>query len=329
MADEEFRHPRLAAIYDAIDPDRGDLDAYLALIDELGARRVLDVGCGTGTLALAARGCDVVAVDPATASLGVARAKPGAQLVRWIDGDATTPCITDARAAAAPAPRADPPAASAQAPASPPTAPVWRAPVSLRRPRHGCSASRLVWDPCRVPAVTRALEREDVEALTALHVANRRFLAPWQPLRPDPFFTQSGQREAVEAVLAQQAAGAAVPLVILDGGGAVAGALTLSSIIRGAFQSCSVGYWLAERAQGQGLATAAVREAAALAFRGLRLHRVQAETLTHNVRSQRVLERVGFERYGQARSYLHIAGQWQDNVLYQLLTPTPENVVTY
>ncbi len=97
MADEEFRHPRLAAIYDALEPDRGDLDAYVAMTDELGARRVLDVGCGTGTLALilARRGCDVVAVDPAAASLAVARAKPGAHLVRWVDGDAATPSLID------------------------------------------------------------------------------------------------------------------------------------------------------------------------------------------------------------------------------------------
>jgi ribosomal-protein-alanine N-acetyltransferase len=177
--------------------------------------------------------------------------------------------------------------------------------------------------------VTRPLTLDDVPVLTALHRENREFLAPWQPLRPDSYFTQAGQREAVEAVLAQQTSGSAVPLVILDGSGAVAGTLTIASIIRGAFQSCSVGYWLAEGAQGRGLATCALREAAELAFGDLRLHRVQAETLTNNQRSQRVLERVGFDKYGEARSYMHIAGEWRDNVLYQLLTPTPERVGTY
>ncbi|GAA1854582.1 class I SAM-dependent methyltransferase [Microlunatus capsulatus] len=90
MVDAEFGHPRLAAVYDALDPDRSDLLPYLDLVAALGARRVLDVGCGTGTFALllAARGLDVVGVDPAAASLAVARAKPGAERVRWVEGDA-------------------------------------------------------------------------------------------------------------------------------------------------------------------------------------------------------------------------------------------------
>lgn len=92
MPDALFAVPRLAEIYDPFDGERDDLDHYLAIAVEFGAHRVLDVGCGTGTFAclLADHGIEVVGVDPAAASLDVARAKPGAQRVRWVDGDATS-----------------------------------------------------------------------------------------------------------------------------------------------------------------------------------------------------------------------------------------------
>ncbi|MFF1574201.1 class I SAM-dependent methyltransferase [Leifsonia sp. NPDC058292] len=92
MADDIFEDPRLAAIYDPLDPDRSDLDAYLSMVEEFGAASVLDIGCGTGTFAclLAARGIQVTGVDPARASLYIAQAKPGAELVRWVQGDATS-----------------------------------------------------------------------------------------------------------------------------------------------------------------------------------------------------------------------------------------------
>ncbi len=91
MSDRAFSDPRLAPLYDVFEGDRPDLPPYLALVDELGARSVLDVGCGTGSLAclLAARGIEVVGLDPAAASLDVARAKPHAQRVRWVHGDCT------------------------------------------------------------------------------------------------------------------------------------------------------------------------------------------------------------------------------------------------
>ena len=97
MADEEFRHPRLAAVYDALDPDRADLDVYVELIGQLDGKRLLDVGCGTGTLALilAERGYDVVGVDTAPASLEVARGKDSARRVRWVDGDASAVQVAD------------------------------------------------------------------------------------------------------------------------------------------------------------------------------------------------------------------------------------------
>jgi ubiquinone/menaquinone biosynthesis C-methylase UbiE len=91
MADAIFEEPRLAEIYDDLDPDRSDLDAYASLAGEFGAASVLDVGCGTGTLAclLAGRGLEVIAVDPAAACLEVARRKPGADDVRWVHGNVT------------------------------------------------------------------------------------------------------------------------------------------------------------------------------------------------------------------------------------------------
>ncbi|NYJ03815.1 class I SAM-dependent methyltransferase [Petropleomorpha daqingensis] len=91
MADAHFTEPRLVALYDVLEGGREDLAPYLALAEEVGARSVVDVGCGTGTLAclLAERGLDVVGVDPAAASLEVARRKPHADRVRWVLGDAT------------------------------------------------------------------------------------------------------------------------------------------------------------------------------------------------------------------------------------------------
>jgi SAM-dependent methyltransferase len=85
VPDLKFAHPRLAAVYDSFDADRGDLEAYEEIIAESGAGRVLDVGCGTGCLALrlAAKGLRVTGVDPAEASLEVARGKPGGGTVDW------------------------------------------------------------------------------------------------------------------------------------------------------------------------------------------------------------------------------------------------------
>jgi SAM-dependent methyltransferase len=92
MVDALFGVPRLVAIYDSLDAGRGDLEHYVAMVGEFGARQVLDVGCGTGELAcwLARIGVEVVGVDPAEASLEVARGKEFADRVRWIHGDATT-----------------------------------------------------------------------------------------------------------------------------------------------------------------------------------------------------------------------------------------------
>jgi ubiquinone/menaquinone biosynthesis C-methylase UbiE len=91
MADTVFENPKVARLYDPLDPERRDLTAYIAIAHELGVRRVVDIGCGTGMFAclLADAEIKVIAVDPAAAMLDVARHKPGAERVRWIHGVAT------------------------------------------------------------------------------------------------------------------------------------------------------------------------------------------------------------------------------------------------
>ncbi len=170
-----------------------------------------------------------------------------------------------------------------------------------------------------MPPATRLLTLDDAPLLAELLRRDREFLAPWEPVRTEEWFTEEGQRVAIAEVLALHGRGTSVPHVVLDDAGDVAGRITLNNIVRGAFQSCSVGYWVAADRNGQGLGTRAVAEMTGVAFEDLGLHRVEAGTLLHNAASQRVLERNGFQRFGVAPRYLRIAGRWQDHVLFQVL----------
>ncbi|NES31693.1 GNAT family N-acetyltransferase [Micromonospora terminaliae] len=170
--------------------------------------------------------------------------------------------------------------------------------------------------------ITRLVTSEDAPILAELLRVNREFLAPWEPIRSEDYFTADGQHAVIGADLRQHEQGSKLPHVILDDSGRVIGRITLNGIVRGPFQSCAMGYWVGAGHNGRGFATRAVREIVRVAFEVLGLHRVQAETLLHNVRSQRVLERNGFVRYGMAPEYLNIAGRWQDHLMYQLVRPS-------
>ncbi len=171
-----------------------------------------------------------------------------------------------------------------------------------------------------LPPACRLIAPGDAPVLAELVRTNREFLAPWEPVRGEEYFTEAGQRASIGASLAERERGRGLPCVIVDRDGAVVGRVNLNNIVRGAFQSASLGYWIAEAAGGRGVATAAVRDIVRVAFAELGLHRIQADTLEHNVASQRVLERNGFVRIGHAPRYLKIAGRWQDFILHQLVS---------
>ncbi len=89
--DKYYTDPRLVELYD-IENRRGpDTDFYLDLAAEAEARIVFDLGCGTGLLTreLAIPSRQVTGVDPSAAMLAYARRQPGAERVRWVEGDAS------------------------------------------------------------------------------------------------------------------------------------------------------------------------------------------------------------------------------------------------
>jgi len=85
----DYQHAQIAEIYDVANPRAQDTEFYISLAGP-NPISVLDLGCGTGTLccALAERGHQVTGVDPAAAMLAVARRKPHAEQVEWVESSA-------------------------------------------------------------------------------------------------------------------------------------------------------------------------------------------------------------------------------------------------
>ena len=185
----------------------------------------------------------------------------------------------------------------------------------------------MLTDAAAAGSLLRPLETKDIPALAELTRVNREFLAPTSPLRTEEYFTDAGQERAVLESLQAAENGTALPMVIVDARGTLVGTLNFNSIIRGAFQSASIGYWVSQDRNGEGFASAAVAAAKRIASERLALHRLQAETLIDNEASQRVLIKNGFIQYGQAPEYLKIAGRWQENRLFQVTFPDAEQEI--
>jgi ribosomal-protein-alanine N-acetyltransferase len=147
-----------------------------------------------------------------------------------------------------------------------------------------------------------------------LRLRNREHFLTGEPLHGDEFFTEHGQRRALEALAAERAAGRREQFGVVVGG-ALAGYVSLSQIFRGAFQSCYLGYAIDRDHTGRGLATGAIAAAVEHAW-AIGLHRVQANVATTNRASMRALEKNRFRHEGTALRYLHIGGAWTDHEMF-------------
>jgi ribosomal-protein-alanine N-acetyltransferase len=97
------------------------------------------------------------------------------------------------------------------------------------------------------------------------------------------------------------------------------GHVSLSNVVRGAFQSCNLGYSQDENACGKGYMTEALRVVLHFAFTEADLHRVEANVVPANTASIGVLKRLGFRQEGEAKRYLKINGDWEDHLRFAIL----------
>ncbi len=159
----------------------------------------------------------------------------------------------------------------------------------------------------------------DADEFLQLYQANRVFLGPWVPTVDDEFFTLAGQTSNLLRMMAlretDQAYGYGIRLVENN---QLVGRITLSNVVRGAWESATLGYWVSQTSNRRGIATSAVALVLDLAFDVLELHRVQAAVMPYNAGSLRVIEKTGFLYEGYAPYYLRIAGRWQDHNIYSM-----------
>jgi ribosomal-protein-alanine N-acetyltransferase len=167
------------------------------------------------------------------------------------------------------------------------------------------------------------LQPHHTELLLAYRQRNLAHLSPWGPTpNPDDGTLDDACRRAADRSAQAYADGLAVHFIATDPASCVMlGACNFTNIVRGIFQACNLGYSVDYAWQGQGLMQEVVQAGIAYMFGAQGLHRIMANHMPANVRSEKLLRALGFEREGYARAYLKIAGQWEDHVLTALVNP--------
>ena len=148
---------------------------------------------------------------------------------------------------------------------------------------------------------------------------NAAYLKPYEPRWADNALTKTFFERRLQKFADHWQDDKTYGLLIFHREGPVLiGGVNINNVVRGGAQSASLGYWLDETYQGQGLMTEALNEVLIFAFGPLELERMNAATLIHNHKSRALLTRLGFEEEGYAAAYIEINGTRQDHILYGL-----------
>lgn len=174
-------------------------------------------------------------------------------------------------------------------------------------------------------AIITVLTPDESELIYGYYLENRIHLAPFEPVRNDEFHSAEAWKRRIISSFSNFKCGVALNLVALslDRKEMLAGC-NFTGIAMGPFRAAYLGYSVAQKCEGSGLMFEVLSAGIKYVFEEMKLHRVMANHIPENVRSARLLNRLGFEREGYAKSYLKINGRWQDHVLNSLINPDPK-----
>lgn len=163
-----------------------------------------------------------------------------------------------------------------------------------------------------------SLPREDqAAAMLDFVTRNREHLKPWNPPEPEGLYTLAYWQDVVTKTSAAFEAKSAVRfwLAPREQPERIIGSIGYSQIARGPFCSCVLGYQIDREHEGRGLMGEALRATNRYMFDEQKLHRIAANYRLENVRSGRLLAKLGFHIEGFAKQYLFIDGEWRDHIL--------------
>lgn len=157
------------------------------------------------------------------------------------------------------------------------------------------------------------------EAWSSLRDQSRAFLTPWEPTWPPDDLGRGAFKRRVKRYRMRDNQTGLSYFLVRKSDQTLVGGITVSRMLRGVAQSCSIGYWVGEPFTRQGYMSEAVTGLYREIFETMQFHRIEAACLPNNDASIKLLEKIGFQREGYARGYLKIDGRWQDHLLYSLL----------
>jgi [ribosomal protein S5]-alanine N-acetyltransferase len=161
----------------------------------------------------------------------------------------------------------------------------------------------------------KVLKPIDAEQLLDFYTRNKKYLKPFETNRDPSFYTLQVQKSNLAENYRQFLNGTNINFGIFKDT-ILIGKIQISNVVIGVFKSAFVGYSIDEQEQNKGYMKQSLSLVIKYAFETMGLHRLEASTLTDNLRSQNVLKACGFKELGINKNYLFINNLWRDHITF-------------